>query len=354
MASITVIGAGIAGLSAGWEIARRGHHVRVIEADRIGAGSSGGTVGALAPHAPDSWNIKKQTQFQSLLDAAAFWAGVADASGRDPGYARTGRVQAVAAADLPKLRTRIEGAARHWQGMARMWLTDTRPEGPLVPESPDGWWLMDDLTARLSPRMAGAALAAAITAKGGEIVLGQTVHPGIIAGPAIWATGAPGLAMLGDDLGRKVGQGVKGQSAALRFDAPDAPQVYADGLHVVPHADGTVGVGSTSENSYDHAGVDGLLDDVITRARALCPALQGAEVLDRWAGIRPRARSRAPLLGAWPGRPGHFVLNGGFKIGFGMAPVLAGLIADLVLDGQDRIPEGFRLHGSGDSPISGA
>ena len=114
------------------------------------------------------------------------------------------------------------------------------------------------------------------------------------------------------------------------------------------------GFGSTSENSYDHAGVDGLLDDVIARARALCPALQNAPVLERWAGIRPRARSRAPLLGDWPGRPGHFVLNGGFKIGFGMAPVLAGLIADLVLDGQDRIPEGFRLHGSSDSPISGA
>ena len=354
MASITVIGAGIAGLSAGWEIARRGHHVRVIEADRIGAGSSGGTVGALAPHAPDSWNIKKQTQFQSLLDAKRFWAEVADASGADPGYARTGRVLAVAAADLPKLRARIEGAARHWQDAAQMWLSDTRPDGPLTPESPDGWWLLDDLTARLSPRMAGAALAAAITAKGGEVVRGQTARPEAMTGPTIWATGTPGLAMLGEDLGRKIGQGVKGQSAALLFDAADAPQVYADGLHIVPHADGTVGIGSTSENSWDHAGVDALLEDVIARARALCPALESAPVMDRWAGIRPRARSRAPLLGVWPGRPGQFVLNGGFKIGFGMAPVLAQIIADLVLDSHDRIPEGFRLHGSGDSPISGA
>lgn len=354
MASITIVGAGIAGLSAGWEIARRGHHVRVIEADAIGAGSSGGTVGALAPHAPDSWNAKKQLQFESLLDAPRFWAQVAQTSGRDPGYARTGRVQAVAADDLPKLRARIEGAARHWQGAARMWLTDTRAQGPLVPESPDGWWLMDDLTARLSPRMAGAALAAAITAKGGEVVLGQTADPAQIATPAIWATGAPGLAMLTADLGRKIGQGVKGQSAALRFDAADAPQVYADGLHIVPHADGTVGIGSTSENSFDHGGVDALLDDVITRARTLCPALEGAEVIARWAGIRPRARSRAPLLGAWPGRPGQFVVNGGFKIGFGMAPILSRIIADLVLDGVDTIPEGFRLQGSGDSPISGA
>ena len=98
MASVTVIGAGIAGLSAGWEIARRGHHVRVIEVDRIGAGSSGGTVGALAPHAPDSGNIKKQAQLESLLNARNFWDQVAQVGGRDPGYARTGRVQAVTAA----------------------------------------------------------------------------------------------------------------------------------------------------------------------------------------------------------------------------------------------------------------
>ena len=54
--------------------------------------------------------------------------------------------------------------------------------------------------------------------------------------------------------------------------------------------------------------------------------------------------SRAPLLGAWPDRPGHFVANGGFKIGFGMAPVIAAMMADLVLFEQDRIPNAFRLN----------
>ncbi|MEZ5723851.1 MAG: FAD-dependent oxidoreductase [Paracoccaceae bacterium] len=354
MASISVIGAGIAGLSLAWEIAKRGHHVRVIEAEGIGAGSSGGTVGALAPHAPDGWNAKKQFQLESLLSAQGFWTEVAEAGGMDPGYARTGRVQPVAAAELPKLKARIEGAGRFWGNAARMWLTQDRPGGPLCPDSPDGWWLMDDLTARLSPRAAGAALAAAIRSRGGDIMIGQRAAIGEIAGPAIWATGTEGLAQLGEDLGRKVGQGVKGQSAALAYNAPDAPQVYAGGLHIVPHADGTVGIGSTSENSFDHPGTDALLEDVIDSARLLCPALAETKVVTRWAGIRPRARSRAPLAGPWPGRPGQFVLNGGFKIGFGMAPALARHMADLVLKGRDDLPEGFRLQGSGDTPISGA
>ncbi len=353
MASITVVGAGIAGLSLAWEIARRGHHVCVIEAEEIGAGSSGGTVGALAPHAPESWNAKKQFQLDSLLAAPDFWADVAEAGGVDPGYARTGRVQAAAAADLPKLRARIEGAGQFWKGAARMWLTDSRPGGPLCPDSPDGWWLMDDLTARLSPRAAGSALAAAIRSKGGEIITGQHAALGQTGNPTIWATGVAGLEALSADLGEKMGQGVKGQSASLAFAASEAPQVYAEGLHLVPHADGTVGVGSTSENRYDHAEPDGLLEDVITSALALCPALSGAPVITRWAGIRPRAKSRAPLAGPWPGRPGQFVLNGGFKIGFGMAPALAQVMADLVLDGHNALPEGFRLQGKGDGPISG-
>jgi glycine/D-amino acid oxidase-like deaminating enzyme len=37
------------------------------------------------------------------------------------------------------------------------------------------------------------------------------------------------------------------------------------------------------------------------------------------------------------------VANGGFKIGFGMAPKVAEVMADLVLDGRDGIPEGFRV-----------
>jgi glycine/D-amino acid oxidase-like deaminating enzyme len=82
---------------------------------------------------------------------------------------------------------------------------------------------------------------------------------------------------------------------------------------------------------------------LIARACAAIPALQGAPVLDRWAALRPRARSRAPVLGEWPGRPGHFIANGGFKIGFGMAPKVAQVMVELVLEGRDSIPDDFRV-----------
>lgn len=341
MTSVTIIGGGIFGLACAWEMARRGAPVRLIEATRIGAGSSGGHVGALAPHAPENWNPKKAFQLASLLMAPAFWAGVEAASGLPSGYGRTGRLQPVAdAGAAERLHDRIAAASDRWPTGCAMRLTDA-PAGGLVPDSPSGLWLHDGLTARLSPRAAGAALATAIRNRGGEIIEGK--QPGTLSGPVLWATGTPGLEDLSRDLGRAIGKGVKGQSALLAHAAPDDPQVFADGLHIVPHADGTVAIGSTSENDYAHLEPDGQIDALIARARAVCPQLRDAPVIDRWAGARPRARTRAPILGPWPGRPGHYVANGGFKIGFGMAPKVAQVMADLILDGHDAIPDGFRL-----------
>lgn len=328
--TVTVAGAGIFGLACAWELLRRGQPARVVEAARIGAGASGGHVGALAPHAPENWNAKKQVQLEALIGAEAWWAEVAQAGGVDPGYARTGRIQPVAPGTEARMAERIAAARAHWPGWAAMALTDS-PDAALVPVSDSGLWLVDRLTARISPRRACAALAAAIRARGGIIEEGSTTQ-----GPAIWATGWAGLASFG-------GGGVKGQSALLAQAVPDAPQVFADDIHIVPHGDGTVAIGSTSERDVADLGTDAQLDALIAKARALCPALADAPVVDRWAGIRPRAKSRAPIVGPWPDRPGHYVANGGFKIGLAMAPACAGMLADLILERRDTIPEGFRV-----------
>ncbi|MEM9249887.1 MAG: FAD-binding oxidoreductase [Pseudomonadota bacterium] len=344
---VTVIGGGIFGLSCAWELTRRGARVRLREAARIGAGASGGVVGALAPHVPERWTAVKAFQFDALIAAEAFWRDVAQTGGYDPGYARTGRLQPVADdAALERAEARGAAADTLWQGKARWSLRPAAEITDWAPQTGVPWVIEDTLSARINPARACAALAAALRARGAEIAEGVTDAEDRPAAQTsiLWATGAAGLGALSDAAGAEVGRGIKGQAAVLALDRRTAPQIYADGLHIVPHADGTTAVGSTTERDYDaHDATDGLLDDVIARARVAVPALGNAPVLRRWAGLRPRARSRAPLLGPWPGRPGHFVANGGFKIGFGMAPGIARVMADLVLDGEDRIPEEFRL-----------
>jgi glycine/D-amino acid oxidase-like deaminating enzyme len=313
--------------------------VRVIETAAIGAGSSGGVVGALSPHVPEAWNAKKAFQLDSLLLAGDWWAAVEAASGLVAGYGRTGRLQPLAdAAAVEVARRRAVTAQTFWQGRAE-WRVVPVTGVDWEPVSPSGWLVKDTLSARIAPRQALAALVGAVRALGGEVVVGDTAE----AGRVVHATGIAGLEALSLALGRKVGSGVKGQALLLRHEARQAPQLFVDGLHIVAHGDGTVAVGSTSEAVWTEPGPDGQCEGLLDRAVEAVPALRGAAVLVRWAGVRPRAATRAPVLGAWPGRAGHFVLNGGFKIGFGMAPLLAEVMADLVLDGRDTVPDGFGI-----------
>jgi glycine/D-amino acid oxidase-like deaminating enzyme len=340
MVDVTVRGAGIFGLSVAWACVTRGASVRVIDPNGVAAGASGGLVGALAPHTPERWNDKKELQFQSLDMAEAMWAEVARVGGEDPGYARTGRIQPVNVLEIATERAR--NAHELWKGRYTWQVRDVRDFGDFAPVTASGLVIHDTLTARANPRRATHALAAALIAKGVEIA-----PDGPERGAIVHATGATGLVALSQELGQPVGAPIKGQSALLAFDARDLPQIFVDGLHVIPHADGTTAIGSTTEREFsDPASCDGGLDDILGRIVRLVPALRERPVLERWAGLRPRARSRAPMLGAYPGRPGQFIANGGFKIGFGMAPIVGQLMADLVLDGEDRIPESFRVAAS--------
>ncbi len=330
-ADITVMGAGVFGLSVAYACARRGAVVRVIDPHGVAAGASGGLVGALAPHVPENWNDKKAFQFESLIMAEAFWADVAALSGQNVGYARSGRLQPLADARAVDLaQARAESAATLWQGKA-CWDVIPVTDAPWMPPSPSGMVVHDTLSALIHPRRATRALADAVVALGGEVL-----REGRVEGKVVWATGWHGMQQIG-------GNGVKGQAALLDFCAAGQPQLFADALHIIPHGDGTVAIGSTSEREFDDpTATDSSLDDVLTRAYAAFPVLADAPVLERWAGVRPRSKSRAPVLGAHPMRDGEYIANGGFKIGFGMAPKVGAVMADLIMDGNDQIPDGFR------------
>ena len=342
MADLTILGAGIFGLSVAWRCQQKGMAVRVIDPNGPGGGASGGLVGALAPHVPENWNEKKAFQLDSLLMAQTFWDEIEAAAGRSSGYARTGRVQPIADAHALLLAKEREVTAKDLWGDHASWQVVSADAIPISLPSQTGMYTFDTLSARLHPRQACLALARAIAVRGGEIVT-----KGVEEGRVLHATGASGFEALNRAAGRVVGTGVKGQAALLNFAAPNVPQVFVDGLHIIFHADGTTAVGSTSETDFVQAdGTDNQLDDVLNRAYRAFPALVGAPVIERWAGLRPRAKSRAPMLGVHPLYPDQFVANGGFKIGFGMAPKIANVMADLILDGKDQVPEAFRPEAS--------
>ena len=342
MVDVTVRGAGIFGLSIAWTCVERGAKVRVIDPFGPGAGSSGGVVGALAPHVPENWNAKKAFQLESLLMAQEFWRDVSHAGGKAAGYIRSGRIQPVADQNALKLaRDRAQSASTLWAEHAE-WRVEPATSEPWMPQSPSGWVVHDTLSALIHPQRAIAALVAALATRGVEVV-----QDAPDSGCVLWATGVAGLEHLTAEHTRMVGTGVKGQAALLNYDASGAAQLFVDGLHIIPHLDGTVAIGSTTERDYtDASTTDAQLDTLIAAARTAVPVLADAPVTARWASARPRSRSRAPVLGAWPDKPGHYIANGGFKIGFGMAPKIAHVMADLLLEGKNTIPADFEVAAS--------
>lgn len=341
MVDVTVRGAGIFGLSVAWACARRGASVRVVDPKGVAAGASGGIVGALAPHVPEQWNAKKAFQLESLLMAEGWWRTVEQVSETSSGYGRTGRVQPVMAGGEALAQSRTIGAQDLWQGQA-IWEVRPDRQGLFAGVTKTGLLIHDTLSARIHPKQACTALAAAITRTGGQIVEDAPDE-----GKVVWATGWQGLEALTRENGRLVGVGVKGQAVLLAHDAKDHPQLFIDGLHVIFHADGTTAIGSTTEREFLNAcETDEQCTALLERARALVPELQTASELKRWAGCRPRSRTRAPMLGHHPFRKGAYIANGGFKIGFGMAPLGAERLADLVLEGKEMIPSEFAPHSS--------
>ncbi|MDG1505197.1 MAG: FAD-dependent oxidoreductase, partial [Planktomarina sp.] len=238
--------------------------------------------------------------------------------------------------------SRIGDAETNWGDVAVWEVISSSKAGPWAPPSATGQLIRDTLSAHIHPRQATKALGQAVLELGGVITAA-----GARQGAIVDARGWRGLVEMSQTLGKEIGNGVKGQAALLDLARPGAAQLFAEGVHVVPHLDGTVAIGSTSERYFKSTDqTDGQLDDLIAKAKRLFPELRDAPVIERWAGVRPRAFTRAPMLGQHPVYSDWFIANGGFKIGFGMAPKIAQVMTALILDGEDQILEDFRAAAS--------
>jgi glycine/D-amino acid oxidase-like deaminating enzyme len=353
---VIVVGAGIFGLWTAWYCLRRGLSVTVLEREGQAAGASGGPLGALAPHAPDRWTPKKRIQFEALAALPEALAAVEAAGGGSAAYARVGRLQPLAtAAARVRARHQADAAAEAWGETWSMGLLETSPDPDwLADEAAPFGLLFDDFTARLDPQATCEAIGRAIRAAGGRIETGVAVHrvaPGRVetaTGPrtslaAVVAAGAESFDLLAPHLGRVAGGGVKGQALFIAASVADVPVIAADGLFIVPHRHG-VAVGSTSETLWDDPRTtDAALDALHARALAICPALRERAVVRRWAGIRPRAAGRDPMVGPVPGAPGLYACTGGYKIGFGLGHRIGSELAGMIAGEAASLPASFRV-----------
>jgi len=318
---VTVIGAGVAGLTCALELAERGVAVEVLERNaQLGArGCSWFAGGMLAP-----WcELENSPALIAELGAESlpWWRE------RFAGTMTRGTLVVAHRRDSAELVQFARRTARS-EPLTEEAIAALEPD--LAGRFSQGLYFRDE--AHLDPRAALLALVARLRD------LGVAMHFGVEgsiaalgAGPVIDCSGLAAQNELMDL------RGVKGEMVLLRLREvslgrpvrvlhPRLP------VYVVPRADGLYMVGATMIESDDERRISARsLLELLSAAYALHPAFGEAEIVEIGSGVRaafpdnlPRLRRRGTAL----------YVNGLYRHGFLLAPALARRAADVVLEGR--------------------
>ncbi|MGH7557841.1 MAG: glycine oxidase ThiO [Gemmatimonadota bacterium] len=358
---VVVIGGGLVGCLTARALARAGLTVRILERrPDLGQEASTAAAGMLSPQMEAAEDLLVEVPGpeagQAMLDLClAARAGYADfvaelesQTGLEVGYRADGTlVVALTLVEAGRLRRSAE--AQRARGLEAQILEggEIRRLEPAVTETAAvGLHLPDDNQVDPLPLMA-AAEAAARSTPGIEIETGTAVRAllsadGRVAGvetdrgrvatgwvvlaAGAWSGGLPGLP-------RPLPvRPVKGQMAAVLPRGPSIRGIVGGrGAYCVPRDDGRVVIGATvEERGFDDRVSRLEVDALVATAVDILPVLSEAEVVSRWAGLRPGTPDSLPVLGPDPDLPGLAYATGHYRNGILLAPLTADSVAALV------------------------
>jgi len=319
---VEVVGAGVAGLTAAYELARRGAEVALVERKpRAGLGCSRFAGGMIAP-----WcELQSAEPIVATLGAEAldFWTR------EIPVATRAGSLVVAPA----RQRAELFDFSRRTENFEKL-----EAEGVVALE-PDLEGRFDialhfAAEAHLDPQAAMAALVERLCQMPNVVLrFGAEAEGG-----ADWTVDARGFAAR-DALPTL--RGVKGEmltlrSEGLRFSRPIRMLHPKRPVYVVPRGDGLYMVGATMIENEEAARVTARsLVELINSAYAIHPAFAEAEVVETGSDLRPAFPDNLPRLIA---RENTLYINGLYRHGFLLAPALARRAALMLLEGA-RFPE---------------
>ncbi|MBV9543674.1 MAG: glycine oxidase ThiO [Chloroflexi bacterium] len=360
-ADVVIVGGGVIGCSIAYSLALGGASVVVLERQRLASGASGVAAGMLAPQVEAPFadpffelcllgRAEHPVLAEQLREAADL-----DIEYRSTGILRVARTEAE--------RTDLQRQMR-WQtarGLRAEWIEsdDLGRCEPLLAGVAGrllagGLWLPDEAQVR-GPRLVHG-LATAAGRRGarflegtwavefsttgdrvdGVVTPGGVVHGGmVVLAGGIWSR----------DLAMHIGLQlpmlpVKGQIVSLRGLARSPEHVIWGGeCYLVPRPDGEIVLGATEEEgNYDArptlAGLHALTD----AALEIVPGAGGFAVEGAWAGLRPAAPDRRPIIGWAPGVRGLMLATAHYRNGVLLGPLTGRLVARELLS-DERAPE---------------
>ena len=317
---VTVVGAGIAGLTTALALSERGADVTVIERSAVlGADACSRYAGGmLAPWCEAESAEPLVTQLgQEALD---YWPRYY------PGTVQRGSLVLALARDAPDLERFARRTTEHERldadGIAAL-------EPDLAGRFRQGLFFPRE--AHLDPRRALATLAETLAERGVAIRFGGTVD-----------VAAPNRDLIADCRGLAGAdrlpdlRGVKGEMLILRCPAVSLSRPVRllhprFPLYVVPRGEGVFMLGATMvESGERHRVTARSVVELLSAAYALHPAFAEAEILEMGADARPAYPDNLPRIR----RLDYGVaVNGLFRHGFLLSPALARRAADFILRG---------------------
>jgi len=351
---LLVLGGGVLGLSTACEVLSRGLSVTLFEDDcrRSATWNSGGM---LSPYAEQV----EEDALQDMMRAAraaypTYVARIQEQSGLPVELAFPGTLLLLAGAEDPgRAMTEL---AEHFRGRGAncryLGTEELEEEEPLLGPKDAGAILLED-EGYVNSRSLLTALRAAFDHLGGRCValpaLGLASRQGRVAGVETAAGVVLGGAVLNaagawaerflmpEDQERFRARPIRGQLVRLR--PPSRPHSIRRVLHMpgtgylVPHADGSVLAGTTSENVGPFLGnTAGGVAQVLAAARLLVPRSSEWAYLRASSGLRPMAGDGELFLEADSARKGLFHGLGLYRHGILLAPMAAMRLARLVLE----------------------
>jgi glycine oxidase len=347
---VLIIGGGVIGCAVAYALARDASGaVTLVERTAIGSGASGAAAGVLAVasnRAPRGvlFDLRRRSaaMFPALVDELRALTAI------DPQYVQHGLLELAFSEREAEALARL---ARHRaaQGFRTHILSadEARSVEPGLSDELAGAALFEDDHA-IDPVRFTAALAAAAQHRGATLRPATPATAFEVGGGRIqrvrladgdWI--APAIVVIAAgvwsvELGRLLRVRVpvrpmRGEMLALRGgdDAARHTLVWDDG-YLVPRAGGEIVVGSTSTYTDEQVVTSEGVATLLARAHRMVPQLATAPTTRQWAGLRPCATIRRPIIGPVRGFENLLLATGHHRAGILLAPITGQLIAELI------------------------
>jgi glycine oxidase len=348
---VVVIGGGIIGCSIAWRLAQTGRRVALLERGRVGGEASSAAGGIFIPDAsPDIAPDHLNFWVTSNAMYPAFVEEVRAATGHAFEFRVSGRL-VVALNDEEIAQLQAHYARQEAAGIRARWLSgaDARAAEPLLTPDAQAAIFYPDHGLVDNPKLT-VALGAALRAAGGDLfenrgavglvlegerVVGVDTPTGPVNAPVV-VNSAGSWSGLIDRRAPAPIRPAKGQMLAVDRGAGRMERIIAGVVgSAVPRADGRTLIGATVHDvGFDKDVIAGDVFGLFERAVRVVPSLRDARFLEAWAGLRPIAPDRRPVIGRDPEIAGLVWATGHFTMGILLAPATAKAVAELIVSGD--------------------